>query len=387
MTEQDYYELLEVSKTSDGEEIKKSYRRLAMKYHPDRNPGDQQAESKFKEINEAYEVLKDEQKRAAYDRYGHQAFSQGAGMGGGNPFGGFEFNFGGGGFSDVFSDIFSEFMNSGRSQGGARQSYAERGADLRYNLDITLEEAFNGVEKEITIPTTEACAECHGFGTADGKEPPVCPTCQGSGKVRRTQGGFFIVETTCPKCQGRGRLVKEPCKKCGGHGVIAKEKMLKVKIPAGIEDETRMRISAEGEAGLHGGPNGDLYVFISVKQHKLYTREGANLYVQMPISMACAALGGKMEIPSIDGEKIELNIMSGTQSDQVYKVKNQGMSMMRSSGHGDLFVKIRVETPVNLSSKQKELLEEFRSISKDDTCQPEAKGFFDKIKDLFKSVA
>lgn len=387
MTEQDYYELLEVSRNCSGEELKKSYRRLAMKYHPDRNPGDKAAETRFKEINEAYEVLKDEQKRAAYDRYGHQAFSQGAGMGGGNPFGGFEFNFGTGGFSDVFSDIFSEFMGGGRRQQGARQSYAERGADLRYNMEITLEEAFYGVEKEIKIPTTEVCEECHGHGTADGKEPPVCPTCQGTGKIHKSQGGFFIVETTCPKCKGRGRLVNEACKKCDGEGVKPKEKLLKVKIPAGIEDETRMRISGEGEAGLHGGPNGDLYVFINVKSHKLYSREGANLYAQIPISMTCAALGGKMEIPSIDGEKIELNITAGTQSDQVYKIKGQGMTILRGSPRGDLFIKIRVETPVNLSAKQKEILEEFRKESKDDSCQPESKGFFDKIKDLFKSVA
>ena len=386
MTEQDYYELLEVDKNASGEEIKKAYRKMAMKYHPDRNPGDKEAETKFKEINEAYEVLKDEQKRAAYDRYGHQAFTQGAGMGGGNPFGGFEFNFGSGGFSDVFSDIFSEFMGGGK-RGAEGGNYAERGADLRYNLEISLEEAFSGVEKEIKIPTTEVCDECHGHGTADGKEPEVCPTCHGSGKVRKTQGGFFILETTCPKCKGTGRIIKEACKKCGGRGVNPKEKLLKIKIPAGIEDNTRMRIAGEGQAGLRGGANGDLYVFITVKEHKLYERDGANLYARIPISMACAALGGKIEIPSIDGEKIELSITAGTQNDQVYKVKGQGMTIIRSQRRGDLFVKMRVETPVNLTPKQKELLEAFRAESEDDNCQPEAKGFFDKIKDLFKSVA
>ena len=385
MTEQDYYELLEVSKTASGEEIKKAYRKMAMKYHPDRNPGDKEAETKFKEINEAYEVLKDEQKRAAYDRYGHQAFAQG-GMGGGNPFGGFEFNFGAGGFSDVFSDIFSEFMGGGR-RGADNGNYAERGADLRYNLEISLEEAFAGVEKEIKIPTTEVCEDCHGHGTADGKEPEVCPMCHGSGKIRKTQGGFFIVESTCLKCKGTGRIIKEACKKCGGQGVKPKEKMLKIKIPAGIEDGTRMRIGGEGQAGLRGGSNGDLYVFITVKEHKLYEREGANLYARIPISMACAALGGKIEIPSIDGKKIELSITAGTQNDQVYKIKNEGMTIIRSQRRGDLFVKMRVETPVNLTAKQKELLEAFRAESKDDNCQPEAKGFFDKIKDLFKSVA
>lgn len=380
-TEKDYYELLEVNKTAGAEEIKKSYRRLAMKYHPDRNPGDKEAESKFKEINEAYEVLKDEQKRAAYDRYGHQAFAGGMGGAGGNPFGGFEFNFGSGGFSDVFSEIFSDFMGGGRRQ--ANPNAAERGADLRYNLEISLDEAFSGVEKEIKIPTTKVCEDCHGHGTKDGKPADICPDCHGSGKIHRQQGGFFIVETTCPKCRGTGRLIKDKCKTCGGEGYVAQEKTLKIKIPAGVEDETRMRISGEGEAGLRGGPNGDLYVFISVKKHKLYSREGGNLYASVPISMTCAALGGKIEIPSIDGEKIELNIEPGTQNDQVAKIKGQGMTMLRSTRRGDLFVKLRVETPVNLSARQKELLEEFRSISKDDTCQPEAKSFFDKIKDLF----
>ncbi len=382
MTEQDYYELLEVSKTAGAEEIKKSYRRLAMKYHPDRNQGNKEAEQKFKEINEAYEVLKDEQKRAAYDRYGHQAFASGMNGAGGNPFGGFEFNFGAGGFSDVFSDIFSEFMGGGRSRGGARSS-AERGADVRYNLEITLEEAFNGVEKEIKIPSTKVCEKCHGHGTADGKEAPVCPTCGGRGKVHRQQGGFFIVETTCPTCGGSGRQVKDSCKECHGNGYVAQEKNLKIKIPAGIEDETRMRIGGEGEAGLRGGANGDLYVFINVKNHKLYNREGANLYANIPVSMVCAALGGKIEIPSINGEKLELEIKAGTQNNQVLKLKNQGMTIMRSKNRGDLFVNIYVETPVNLSTRQRELLEEFRSISKDDKCQPEAKSFFDKIKDLF----
>lgn len=382
MTEKDYYELLQVSRTASGEEIKKSFRRLAMECHPDRHPDDKAAEQRFKEINEAYEVLKDEQKRAAYDRYGHQAFAGGMGGNGGNPFGGFEFNFGAGGFADIFADVFSDFMGGGRSSGGAR-STAERGADIRYNMEITLEEAFNGVEKEIKIPSTEACEECHGFGTEDGKEPAVCPTCHGSGKIRSQRGGFFIVESVCPKCQGRGHVIDKPCKKCRGAGVVHKDKVIKVKIPAGIEDDTRMRISGAGEAGIRGGSNGDLYVFITVKEHKLYQREGANLYARIPVSMCCAALGGKIEIPSINGEKIELDIPAGSQTDQQFKIKNEGMTIIRSTKRGDLFVRLRVETPVNLSAKQKELLEEFRSVSSDDNCQPEAKSFFDKIKDLF----
>lgn len=385
MTEKDYYELLEVARDADGETIKRSYRRLAMKYHPDRNPDDSEAENRFKEICEAYEVLKDSQKRAAYDRYGHQAFANG-GMGGGNPFNGFEFNFGSGGFSDIFADVFSEFMGGGRGR-GAQRSYAERGADVRYNMTITLEEAFTGVEKEITIPSTETCEDCHGHGTKDGKEAPVCDKCHGSGRIHQQQGGFFIVETTCPKCGGKGRIVKDACKSCSGSGVLNKDKTIKVKIPAGIEDETRMRISGAGEAGSRGGENGDLYVFITVKAHKIFSREGANLYMNIPVSMTCAALGGKMEIPAIDGSVIELSIPAGTQSDQIQKIGGEGMTMIRSKGRGDLFVKYRVETPVNLSAKQKELLEEFRAISKDDTCQPETKGFFDKIKDLFNKAS
>lgn len=380
-TDADYYELLEVTHSATADEIKKSYRRLAMKYHPDLHPGDKDAEMHFKEINEAYEVLKDSQKRAAYDRYGHQAFTGGMNGAGGNPFGGFEFNFGTGGFSDVFSDIFSEFMGGGRRQ--TNPNAPERGSDLRYNLNITLEEAFSGIEKEIKIPTTKVCEACHGHGTADGKEADICPDCKGSGKIRRQQGGFFVVETTCPKCKGTGRLVKDKCKTCNGQGFIANEKSLKIKIPAGIEDETRMRIVGEGEAGLRGGENGDLYVFVNVKDHKLYSREGGNLYASVPISMTTAALGGKIEIPSIDGKKIEVEITAGTQTDQIIKVKGQGMPIMRSTRRGDLFIKLRVETPVNLTDRQKELLQEFQSISKENACQPEAKGFFDKIKDLF----
>lgn len=380
MTEKDYYEILEVSKTATGDEIKKSFRRLAMQYHPDRNPGNKEAEARFKEINEAYEVLKDDQKRAAYDRYGHAAFQNG-GMGGGNPFGGFNFDFGGaaGGFADIFADVFSEFMGGGR---GRKQSYAQRGQDVRYNLSITLEEAFSGLEKEISFPSTETCATCHGHGTKDGSEAPVCPHCGGSGKVRLQQG-FFVVEQSCPQCKGTGRLVKDACPDCKGKGFINKNKVIKVKIPAGIEDGTRMRVEGAGEAGIRGGENGDLYVFVNVKGHKLYERDGASLYTRIPISMCCAALGGKIEIPAINGNKIELTIAPGAQTDQVVKVKGQGMPVVRSERRGDLFVKLRVETPVNLSARQKELLEEFRSISKEDSCQPEAKSFFDKIKDLF----
>ena len=380
MSKTDYYETLGVNKGASADEIKKSFRKLAMQYHPDRNPNNKEAEAKFKEINEAYEILKDDQKRAAYDRFGHQAFSGGAG--GGNPFGagfGFDFSSGSGGFADIFSEVFSEFMGGGRSR---RQSYAQRGQDIRYNMSISLEEAFSGIDKEITLPSSETCEKCNGHGTKDGKEAPICNHCGGTGKVRMQQG-FFVVEQNCPHCKGSGRLVKDACPECKGKGFINKQKTIKVKIPAGIEDETRVRIVGAGEAGIRGGENGDLYVFVSIKQHKLYERDGANLYTRIPISMCCAALGGKVEIPSIDGSKIELKIDAGAQSDQVVKVKGQGMTFVRSEKRGDLFVKLRVETPVNLSARQKELLEEFRSISKDEACQPESKSFFDKIKDLF----
>ncbi len=378
MTEKDYYEVLEVSKDASGDEIKKSFRRLAMQYHPDRNPGNKEAETKFKEINEAYEVLKDEQKRAAYDRYGHQAFANG-GMGGGNPFGGFDFGGGAGGFADIFSEVFSEFVGRGR---GAGRTYAQRGQDVRYNMSLTLEEAFTGLEKEITLPSTETCETCHGHGTKDGKEAPTCPYCKGSGKMRMQQG-FFVVEQDCPQCKGTGHMVKDACPDCKGKGFVKKQKAINVKIPAGVEDGMRVRVQGGGEAGIRGGESGDLYVFVSVKEHKLYEREGANLYARIPISMCCAALGGSIEIPSIDGSKIDVKVSAGAQSDQVIKVKNQGMSMVRSERRGDLFVKLHVETPVNLSARQKELLEEFRAIGKEESCQPEAKGFFDKIKDLF----
>lgn len=382
MSDFDYYEVLGVARTASADELKRAYRSQAMKYHPDRNPD---AEARFKEINEAYDVLKDEQKRAAYDRYGKQAFQ--GGMGGGNPFGGFGFDFSGGagGFSDIFGDIFSDFMGGGRASD--RQNYAQDGADLRYNLDITLEEAFAGVEKEITVPHSEVCEDCHGHGTADGKEAPVCATCQGHGKIRTQKGGFFIVETTCPDCKGRGRVVKSACKKCRGEGLIHSEKQIKVKIPAGIESDTRMRVTGAGEAGLRGGRDGDLYVFVNVLPHKLYAREGANLYISVPVSMACAALGGKMEIPSVDGRSIQIDIPVGTQTNQQLKVGGEGMPTIRSRQKGDLFVRFVVETPVNLSARQKELLEEFQKLGGDEQCQPQSRGFMDKVKDLFRSVA
>lgn len=377
MAEQDYYEVLGVSKSATADEIKHAFRKMAMQYHPDRNPGDKTAEQKFKEVNEAYEVLKDDQKRAAYDRYGKAAFE--GGMGGSNPFGG-GFGFNPEDLSDVFSNIFSDFMGAGRNSG---RYEARCGADLSYNLSITLEEAFKGVEKEIKIKTTEPCKTCHGFGTADGKEAPVCETCHGTGKVRRQQGGFFVFETTCPTCHGEGHAVKNKCKDCGGLGVKRIEKSIKVKVPAGVEDSVRMRVAGEGEAGLRGAAKGDLYIYVNIEEHKLYERHNADLYTVVPVSMVCATLGGTLEIPGIDGKKLELNVPEGTQTGAQIRLKGEGMPLMNSAKRGDLFVGIKVETPTHLNKKQKELLEEFQSLGGMDTCQPETKKFFSKIKDLF----
>ena len=362
-TTTDYYELIGVAKGASADEIKKAYRKKAMQYHPDRNPGDKEAEAKFKEINEAYEVLKDDQKRAAYDRYGHQAFTGGMGGAGGqgNPFNGFDFT--GAGFADVFSDIFSEFTGQGRARS---RSYATRGEDIRYDVELSLEDAFIGVEKEIKINTSEKCGTCNGYGTADGKEPSVCPTCGGSGKVRTQQGGFFVFETTCPQCKGAGRIVLDKCKKCKGTGKERIEKSLKIKIPAGIENGTRMRVSGEGEAGKNGGPKGDLYVFVSVKGHKLYERDGADLYCEVPISMATAALGGEVRLKGIDGEDIRVEVNPGTQPQDKIRLRFKGMKYMNSDKRGDLFVLFKVVIPTKLNAEQKACLEKFREKSSDD---------------------
>lgn len=378
MSDNEYYDLLGVNRSASAEEIKKAFRKQAMKYHPDRNPDDKEAEQKFKQINEAYEVLKDEQKRAAYDRYGKGAFANG-GMGGGNPFGG-GFDFNGGGFADMFNDIFSEFMGGNANR---QRSYQQRGGDLRYNLNITLEQAFNGTEEEIVVPTTQNCEKCHGHGTKDGKEPDVCSTCGGIGKVRTQQGGFFFFETVCPACRGSGRKIKEACSECRGSGQIKINKKLKIKIKPGIETNMRIRVPGEGLAGIHGGESGDLYVGIMVEPHKLYERNGDDLYTAVPISVSCAILGGCIEIPGIDGEKVKVDVPAGTQNDTMIKVKGEGMHLYDSERRGDMYVSVKVVIPTKLNSKQKELMEAFRAENKDDSCQPEIKGFFDKIKDLF----
>ncbi len=378
-TKTDYYEILGVARDAHGDEIKKAYRKLAMQYHPDRNPDDEEAAVKFREVSEAYEVLKDEQKRAAYDRYGHAAFEQSGGAGGFRS-GGFDF---GGGFSDIFEEMFGDFMGGGRRGGAGAHS---RGADLRYNMEITLEEAFTGKETDIRIPTTESCEACNGTGARDGNAPGNCPTCQGAGRVRATQG-FFTIERTCPTCQGQGKVVRDPCPKCSGSGRQRKDKTLKVQVPAGVEDGNRIRLSGEGEAGVRGGTPGDLYIFLAIKPHRLFQRDGANIFCRVPVPMTTAALGGSVEVPSIDGTRAKVTIPAGTQTGQQFRLKSKGMSILNASARGDMFVQVNVETPVNLTSRQKELLEEFAEAGgKKHKNSPESEGFFAKVKELWNDL-
>lgn len=385
MAKQDYYELLGVSKGADGDEIKKAYRKLAMKYHPDRNPDDKTAEQNFKDVNEAYEILKDDEKRAAYDRFGHAAFEQGGPGGPGGFGGGFE-GFGGG-FADIFEEMFGGGgggFGGGRGPGGQEQS--GRGSDLRFNMDISLEDAYTGKSTEIRVPSSVACDSCGGSGATKGSEPVNCTTCGGHGRVR-SQQGFFTVERTCPSCHGQGKVIKDPCRNCSGTGRVHKEKTLSVNIPAGVEEGTRIRLSGEGEAGLRGAPAGDLYIFLSVKPHRIFQREGANIYVRVPVPMTTAALGGSVEVPAVDGSRARINIPTGTQSGQQFRLRGKGMSVLRSSSRGDMFVELSVETPVNLTKKQKELLEEFRAEGGDENKHcPETGGFFSKVKDLWEDL-
>lgn len=374
MAKQDYYNLLGVAKGASADEIKKAYRKLAMQYHPDRNPDNKEAEQKFKEINEAYDVLKDEQKRAAYDRMGHAAFD--GGMGGGFYEGGFDFS--SSGFGNIFDDMFSEFMGGGRG-GQAAHTAALQGADLRYNMEITLEEAFTGLKKDIRISTYAPCTTCQGTGGAEGEKPEMCPTCHGQGKVHARQG-FFTIERTCATCHGLGQIIKNPCKTCSGSGRVRKEKTLSVTIPAGIEDGARIRLAGEGEAGLRGGPPGDLYIFLHIKPDKFLHREGSNLFCQVPITMVTATLGGEIEVPTLE-KLARIKIPAGTQSGKQFRLKGKGMTILRSSGRGDMYVQVNIETPVNLSKRQKELLKEFGEIEKESHSSPLCEGFFAKIKD------
>lgn len=377
MAKPDFYETLGVSKDASKEELKKAYRKQAMQYHPDRNADNAAAEQKFKEVNEAYDVLKDDQKRAAYDRFGHGAFE--GGMGGGGGAGAAGFDFGGSSFSDIFEDLF------GGGMGGARASANTRGADLRYNLSISLEEAFKGAQKTITITTSAACDACEGSGGASGSKPTSCPTCGGAGKIRAQQG-FFTVERTCQTCHGMGKVIKDPCRKCAGSGRIRKDKSLVVNIPAGVEEGTRIRLGGEGEAGFRGGPEGDLYIFLSIKPHELFKRDGANIHCKVPLSFTTAALGGTVEVPTINGSRVKVNIPAGTQNGRQFRLKGRGMSIMRSQAHGDMYFHANVETPVNLSKTQKELLREFEKNSEGKGNSPESEGFFSKVKDFWEDL-
>jgi molecular chaperone DnaJ len=375
MAKRDFYEVLGVTRGAGDADLKRAYRRLAMELHPDRNPGDPAAEARFKEINEAYEVLKDPQKRAAYDQFGHQAFEQG-GMGG--RAGGFDFS----SFSDVFDDLFGDFMGGGARRRGANS----RGADLRYNLTISLEEAFAGKKAQIRVPASVTCDGCRGSGGEAGSEPTPCPTCRGMGRVR-TQQGFFTVERTCPTCQGSGRVISNPCSACNGSGRVHRERTLAVGIPQGVEDGTRIRLSGEGEAGLRGGQPGDLYIFVTVAPHRFFKRDGLSLFCRVPIPMARAALGGSVEVPTIEGRRASITIPAGTQTGRQIRLKGKGMSGLHGGSRGDLFVELVVETPVNLTKRQQELLREFeRAGESANGHHPESEGFFAKVKELWDEL-
>ncbi len=380
MSKRDYYDVLGVAKGASADEIKKGFRRKAKELHPDRNADNPEAESQFKEANEAYDVLKDADKKAAYDRYGHAAFEGGMGGRPGGGMGGGQGDFASA-FSDVFDDLFGDFMGGGgRGRGGGR---ASRGSDLRYNLGISLEEAHEGLQKTINVPTSVSCGSCNGTGAESGSEPTTCPTCSGMGKVRAQQG-FFTVERTCPTCSGNGQIIKNPCTTCRGAGRTERERALSVNIPAGVETGTRIRLAGEGEAGMRGGPQGDLYIFIEVADHALFERDGVNLFCQVPVSMAKAALGGDVEVPTIDGGRSRVKIPAGSQSGRQMRLRGKGMPALRGAGQGDMFIEMAVETPVNLTSRQKELLEEFEQLSKDNN--PQMSGFFDRVKNFWDGM-
>ena len=371
MAKRDYFEILGVDRGADAAVMKSAYRKLAMQYHPDRNPDDPEAERQFKELNEAYDVLKDDQKRAAYERFGHAAFENGGAPGGAQGFGG--------GFTDIFEDMFGDFMGGGRRGGGQ-----QRGADLRYNMSITLEDAYLGRQTEVRISTTEPCAPCDGSGAEAGSRPINCGSCQGRGKVRAQQG-FFTIERTCPTCGGVGQVIENPCVSCAGLGRAQNEKTLTVTVPAGVEDGTRIRLAGEGEAGLRNASAGDLYIFLSVEEHPLFQRDGADLYCRVPVPMSTAALGGQIEVPTIEGKRARISINPGTQSGRQYRLKSKGMSVLRSAVRGDHYVEVAVETPVNLSARQKELLQEFHDQENDKT-SPQTTGFFNRVKELWEDL-
>jgi molecular chaperone DnaJ len=366
-----FYETLGLSRTCTDVEIKAAFRKAAMQSHPDRNPGDSAAEHRFKELNEAYQVLSDGQKRAAYDRFGHAAFEQGGHGAGGDGFAA--------SMADIFDDLFGDVMGRRGGRGGAA-----RGSDLRYNLEITLEEAFVGKTANLNLPTSVACAACSGSGAKPGAKPRACPTCGGHGRVRAQQG-FFSIERTCPHCHGQGETIDNPCTQCAGSGRVTRERSLSVNVPPGVEDGTRIRLAGEGEAGLRGGPPGDLYIFVSTKPHPFFQRDGADLFCRVPISMIQASLGGEVAVRTLDGGETKVKIPEGTQSGKQFKVKTKGMPVLRARDIGDLYIQVTVETPQNLTKRQRELLAEFESLSSTST-HPEASGFFAKMKDFFENL-
>ncbi len=376
MAKRDFYEVLGVARGASAEELKKAYRGKAKELHPDRNTSDPNAEAQFKEVNEAYDILKDENKKAAYDRYGHAAFEGGSG----GPRGGAGQGDFASAFSDVFEDLFGDFMGG---RGGGGRSRAQRGSDLRYNLRVSLEEAFKGAQKTINVPTSVACEVCKGSGAEGGAEPVTCPTCSGVGKVRAQQG-FFTVERTCPTCSGAGQIVKNPCRTCGGAGRTEKERALSVNIPAGVETGTRIRLAGEGEAGMRGGPTGDLYIFIEVKEHALFQRDGVHLFCRVPVAMSTAALGGEVEVPSIDGGKARVKVPAGSQTGKQMRLRAKGMPALRGGGTGDMLIELAVETPVNLTARQRDLLREFEKLSEENN--PEGTTFFSKVKGFWDGM-
>ena len=374
MAKQDFYETLGVSRDVDADELKKAYRKMAMKYHPDRNPDDEAAEIKFKELSEAYSVLSDQQKREAYNRFGHAAFEGGGGPGAGD----FDFR---SSFADVFDDLFGDFM--GGSRRGARRGPA-RGADLRYNMEVSLEDAFIGKQAKVRASTSVNCDDCSGSGAKEGTKPTICGACVGVGKVRAQQG-FFTIERTCPTCQGSGTVIADPCNRCRGSGRVQKDKTLSVNIPAGVEDGTRIRLAGEGEASARGAPAGDLYIFISVKPHPLFQRDAMNLYCEVPIPMIEATLGGSIDVPTLGGNRARVTIPSGTQSGHQFRLRSKGMPALRGGSKGDMYIQESVETPVNLNKKQKELLKQFDSLGTKST-NPQSDGFFSKVKDIWEDL-
>src|SRR6184192_2547896 len=380
MAKRDYYAVLGLNRDASEEDIKKAYRKLAMKFHPDRNPDDKTTEEKFKEAKEAYEILTDTRKRAAYDQFGHAGVDPSAGFGaaGARGFGGPE---GFGGFADAFGDIFGEIF--GQAGRGGRGNGVYRGADLRYNLDLSLEEAARGAEVKIRIPALDTCETCHGSGAKPGTSPKTCPTCHGRGEVRVSQG-FFSIQQTCPACHGTGKIIPDPCVTCHGAGRFRKHKTLSVKIPAGVDQDDRIRLSGEGEAGLNGGPPGDLYVVVSIKPHSVFQRDNSDLHCEMPISFATPSLGGEIEIPTLDGHA-KLKIPPETQTGQVFRLRNKGIKGVRSSVHGDLYCHISIETPVKLTPRQKELLRELEVIIAENpgAHDPRAKNWFDRVREFF----